>query len=331
MKIAWQTRSQILQDSIVNNWLSPKANGGNAYDFQAAIALSSDFDLYVDSESVYLDSDNPLSYWWRMRNHLPEASHRILEPYPIVFGGKFNETANIAMIHHVDTQAETGGAKHKWFYKRLFERISGFDRVVTVSQFWKDYLKQKGCENVEVIYNAFDPEDYTFSQDQLADFRENHGFENNRPIIYIGNAAPGKGVYEAYEVLKDSNYQLVMTGGTNKAADLPVKFLSLNAGDYRKLIAACDVVLTMSTMMEGWNRVAHEALLSKTPVIGSGSGGMKELLEGAGQTITTNFNRLPNLVKNCLTNKDTFAEAGYKFVAQYDQAYFKQAWRSIIQ
>ncbi len=331
MKVAWQTRSQILYDSIVNEQLSPKANGGNAYDFQAAMALSSDFDLYADSKSVYRSSDNPLSYWWRMRNHLPEASHRILEPYPIVFGGKFNETANIAMIHHVDAHAETGGAKHKWFYKRLFERIRDFNKVVTVSKFWKDYLNKKGCENVKVIYNAFNPADYAFSQDQLAEFREIHGFESNRPIIYIGNAAPGKGVYETYEALKDSNYQLVMTGGTNKAADLPVKFLSLNAEDYRKLIAACDVVLTMSTMMEGWNRVAHEALLSKTPVIGSGSGGMKELLEGAGQTITTDFNRLPDLVKNCLADKDTLAEAGYKFVAQYDQAYFKQAWRSIIQ
>lgn len=331
MKISWQTRSEVLFDSIDKAALSPKANGGNAYDFQAAMALSSSFNLETDAASVYTRSDNPLSYWWRMSRHLPGGTHRILEPYPIVFGTGFDKTFNIAMIHHIDTNAESGGIKYKWFYNRLFDRIRHFDKVITVSAYWKEYLKAKGCTNVEVIYNSFEPNDYQFTEAELLQFRTSNGFSNEKPLIYIGNAAPGKGVYQTYQALKDSDYQLVMTGGSNKAADLPVTFLSLNSTDYRKLIASCDVVLAMSNMMEGWNRVAHEAMLSKTPVIGSGSGGMRELLQGGKQLITQEFKELPELVEHCLINKHSLAESGYTFVSKFDNAYFKNAWGSIIQ
>ena len=331
MKITWQTRSEVLFDSIGKAELSAKANGGNAYDFQAAMALSSIFNLETDKASVYTKSDNPLSYWWRMSRHLPSGTHRVLEPYPIVFGTGFDKTTNIAMVHHVDANAETGGRKYKWFYNRLFDRIQHFDKVVTVSEYWREYLKAKGCKNVEIIYNSFEPQDYRFTEEELRQFRTVNGFSTDKPLIYIGNAAPGKGVYETYQALKDSDYQLVMTGGSNKAYDLPVAFLSLNSVDYRKLIASCDVVLAMSNMMEGWNRVAHEAMLSKTPVIGSGSGGMRELLQGGKQLITQDFKELPKLVEHCLGNEDSMAESGYAFVSKFDNAYFKNAWRSIIQ
>ncbi|MFC2175550.1 glycosyltransferase family 4 protein [Bacteroidota bacterium] len=331
MKVCWQTRSQVLYDSIVNEKLLEKANGGNAYDFQAAMALHSEFELNTDQPTVYRSSDNPLSYWWRMKNHLPSATHRIMEPYPIVFGGRFENSKNIAVLHHIDAHAETGGAKHKWFYNRLFERVKNFDKVVTVSKFWKKYLEDKGCNNVEVIYNAFNPAEYSFSVDELKEFRTKHGLEQDRPLVYIGNAAPGKGVYETYDALKHSNYQLIMTGGTNKAPGLPVKFLSLDVEDFRKLMGTCNIVVTMSNMMEGWNRVAHEAMLSRTPVIGSGSGGMKELLEEGKQMITQDFNQLPEMVEHCMEHSAGLSESGFRFVSRFDNTYFQNAWRSIIQ
>lgn len=331
MKIAWQTRSPLLYKSIVGKQLDEGANGGNAYDFQAAMAIASGLDLVPDEHSVYSSADNPFTYWLKMRKYAPKAKARVLEPYPIVFGGNFSKTHNVAMIHHIDSHAETGGPKHKWFYNRLFKTIKTFDTVVTVSNYWKEYLEQKGCRNVKVIYNAFDPKAYEFSEKEKSDFRNAHNFSTEKPLIYIGNAAPGKGVYEVYNALKNCGYQLVMTGGTNKAADLPVKFLSLDAAEYRKLIASCDLVLTMSSMMEGWNRIAHEAMLSKVPVIGTGSGGMKELLEGGKQTITTDFSSLPDLVKQCLENRNQLSEDGYSYVSKFDLAYFRNEWLTIFQ
>ena len=68
-------------------------------------------------------------------------------------------------------------------------------------------------------------------------------------------------------------------------------------GDYLKLLKASWVVLTMSKFKEGWCRTAHEAMLLKTPVIGSGTGGMRELLENGKQIVCPEFDNLREKVK----------------------------------
>lgn len=182
-----------------------------------------------------------------------------------------------------------------------------------------------------IIYNSFNPSKYYFEANAIADFRNSLGFEKDKPLIYIGNAGNGKGVHEAYEALKDSPYQLVMTGRVNESKHLNVKFLNLPSREYRMLIASCDVVLAMSRMSEGWNRIAHEAMLCKVPVIGTGSGGMKELLEGGEQHISKNFEHLPDLVKNSLKNKDELGQKGYQYASQFDMDYFQNSWKSLIE
>jgi glycosyltransferase involved in cell wall biosynthesis len=329
--IAWQTRSSLLYHSMTKMTLDAKANGGNAYDFQVARALSSSFKVIPDLTSVYNNQDSPISYWWRMRNYSPKATCRVLEPYPIVFGGNFKSYFNVAMIHHIDTNADTGSIKYRWFYKRLFQRIKKFDKVVTVSNFWKDYLYKKGCDNVEVISNSFAPENYHFDDDTLEITKQKYEFDPYKPLIYIGNASHDKGVHQVYEALKNSGYQLVMTGATNRASDIPVKFFNLPASDYRKLIASCDAVITMSGMLEGWNRVAHEAMLCKVPVIGSGSGGMRELLEGGKQQMTTNYKDIPVMIETALSKKKQYGVDGFNFVSKFDETYFKESWNKIIE
>ena len=58
--------------------------------------------------------------------------------------------------------------------------------------------------------------------------------------------------------------------------------MKLSFQEYLILLKASTVVLTMSLFKEGWCRVAHEALLLGTPVIGSGAGGMTEVLAQGG-------------------------------------------------
>lgn len=330
-KIAWQTRSPLLFSCLNEKRLNPSANGGNAYDFQAATSLLEKFKVIPDSKAVYKINDNILSYWLRLSNHQPEAEIKVMEPYPIVFGSIPRKGTDIAMIHHIDEGLRQKSLKHKWFYNRLIKRLKKLERVVTVSKYWKNYLEKEGCENVVIIYNSFDLSKYYFSTNDIADFRHSLGFEKNKPLIYIGNASNRKGVQEAYEALKDLPYQLVMTGSRNVSKHLDVKFLSLPSREYRMLISSCDVVLAMSQMSEGWNRIAHEAMLCKVPVIGSGSGGMKELLQGGEQFISKNFTELPKLVKNSLENKNKLGEKGYKFVLRFDLNYFKNSWQSILE
>ena len=57
----------------------------------------------------------------------------------------------------------------------------------------------------------------------------------------------------------------------------------------------------MSKFKEGWCRTAHEAMLLKTPVIGSRPwAAMKELLDGGKQTVCQDFKNLEKEIEYLL-------------------------------
>ncbi len=331
--ILWQTKSQIVFDSFQKKEISKRANGGNIYDILALFALDTcnDIKVEVDQKSVKKENDNLFKYWLKLRTKRPNQDIFIREPYPIVFSWRKNTNFSIAMIHHIDFDLKRNSIKHKWYFKRLEKLLAKQDLVVTVSKFWKKYLHEIGCKNVKVIYNSFDTREFEISENKTVLFRRKYNLEDSKPLIYIGNSSREKGVYEVYNALKDYEYDLVMTGSTNKAKDLPVRFFNLNREDYLCLLKSCDLVITMSRMLEGWNRIAHEAMLLKKPIIGSGSGGMRELLEGGRQKICTSREELPDLVKHCLKDKEAIGERGYEFACKFNHEYFKNEWINLIE
>jgi glycosyltransferase involved in cell wall biosynthesis len=86
----------------------------------------------------------------------------------------------------------------------------------------------------------------------------------------------------------------------------------------------------MSKFLEGWNRIANEAMLCKTPVIGSGTGGMRELLEGGNQIICDNIQQLREYVDFALSNRDYLGEKGYKFASQFTREKFAERWLRLV-
>ncbi|MDQ3049245.1 MAG: glycosyltransferase family 4 protein [Bacteroidota bacterium] len=329
--ILWQSRSPVIFNSFERGELQNAANGGNAYDYQAAKALQKKFQVSIDKHSIKRPGELLPLYWWRMQQQRSGADVVIMEPFPLLFGKLSNKTKSVAMIHHIDEHAVKNSLSHQWFFRQLKKRLPETDLVITVSTYWKDYLSGIGCSNVKVIYNSFDLQQYQIAAERIATFKNRHGFTNGLPILYIGNASRQKGVYETYNALKNSPYQLVMSGSENNAGDLPVKFLSLDRENYITLLHAADAVITMSKLIEGWNRVAHEALLCKTPVIGSGTGGMRELLEGAGQMIVRNPVDLPAAVAKVLENRMEAGQSGYDYCSKFNTAYFEEEWNSAIE
>jgi hypothetical protein len=262
-KILWQTRSPVVYESFCKNELLKSANGGNTYDIQAIKALSKGFDISLDKNSVMNPGENVFSYLKKIKNsNIKDADVIIREPYPVVFGKKNTIAKSVAIIHHIDEMQNKNSLKHKWFFKQLKKHLRKTDLVITVSDYWKNYLTSEGCKNVKVIYNSFNPDEYNINEKDVVNFKSKYDFKNNVPIIYIGNAHRKKGVYEVYNALKNSSYQLVMTGAKNNATDLPIKFLNLDRQDYLCLLHASGLVITFSNMEEGWNRIAHEAMLS---------------------------------------------------------------------
>jgi len=234
------------------------------------------------------------------------------------------------MLHHIYITEKIRTIKGKASLSVLKRRLPGLDVVVTVSKFWADFLDGIGCREVRVIYNAFDAAEFEFKPEDVEHFLNRNGIPGDKPIVYLGYADPVKGVSDVFNALKDEEITPVMTGPPAEGINLPVHWLYLNRKDYLLLLNACDVVLNMSKIEEGWSRVAHEALLCRTPVIGSGKGGMKELLEGGGQLICTSISSLPEMVREVLNKKEIYAEKGYDYAKKFTYETFTREWRALL-
>lgn len=236
----------------------------------------------------------------------------------------------IAIIYHIDYKQLSIPLRiiYPVLEKLIFYNLKKVDAIVVISKYWEKYFKDRGYKNIYLIYNAFDVNKFVFSDTEIKEFK--HRYNLTKPIIYLGNCQKAKGVVEAYECLKDLDVHLVTSG--KQKVKIPVINLDLEYKDYLRLLKASDIVLTMSKFKEGWCRTAHEAMLCRTPVIGSGKGGMFELLEEGDQTICP-FDKLKGCVEHFLANpsmRKAVGEYGYEFAKDFTLERFKNEWLTLI-
>lgn len=234
---------------------------------------------------------------------------------------------DVSILHHIDGSQTRFPLINKLLERKMYQNLLKLSEVVVVSRYWKDFLEEeKGFDNVRVtvIYNGFDLSQFNITEEEKKEFKERYGL---RDPIYIGNCHPSKGVVESYKALKD--YELVTSG--ERHVKLPVKNLELSYREYLTLLSVSRVVLSMSKFKEGWNRTLHEAMLCETPVIGSGSGGMTELLTGGGQVICDNFRELPNKVSYVIENREYLSKKGYEFAKEFTLDRFNKEWRKLME
>ncbi len=236
---------------------------------------------------------------------------------------------NIALIHHIDRTV----LQHKLIYyfleKLFYKNIRNLDIVITNSKYWKRHFIERGCKDVRVIYNPFDIKNFNINRKDILPFKRKYNL--TKPIIYLGNCQRSKGVIEAYNSLRDLDVHFITSG--KREIDLPVLNLNLNYKEYLKLLSASDIAITMSKFNEGWCRTAHEAMLCKTPVIGSGRGGMGELLEGGKQIICRDFKFLRPIVLRLLKDKklrEEIGKNGYNYAKKFTLKRFEREWTKII-
>ncbi len=237
---------------------------------------------------------------------------------------------NIAIIHHTDNVHSSLFLRFAYPFlgKIVFHNLKKFGAIITVSKYWEQYFKNKGYKNVFLIYNAFN--EPKFNSGEIEEFKERYNL-TKKPIIYLGNCQRAKGVVEAYESLKGLDVHLVTSG--KPTVKIPAINLNLSSQDYLKLLKASSIVITMSKFKEGWCRTAHEAMLCKTPVIGSGLGGMKELLEGGKQTVCEDFKFLRKKVEylsNRPIEREYMGENGYDFAKEFTIEKFNNSWQELI-
>lgn len=320
------------------NWIfiDRRAGGGFVYNTEAREVLTRDFDLEnVVIEDNYLGFRyfKPFVWFWQILRSRIDGDILIEESFDTLIFPLFRKNIQkVALIHHIDNSSLS-----IFFYpimflaeKLFYKNVRNFNAVVVVSEYWKQHFLNKGCRNVTKIYNSFDLDDFSILPERIQDFKERHKLVG-KPIVYIGNCHKSKGVIESYEALKDLDVFLVTSG--ERRVSIPAINLNLNYQDYLCLLKSSSVVVTMSKFKEGWCRTAHEAMLLKTPVIGSGVGGMQELLEGGKQIVCKDFASLKGQVEHLLQSektRDEMGNNGFAYAQKFTKETFVQGWLSLI-
>lgn len=239
------------------------------------------------------------------------------------------EMPTILMLHHIGS---TVTSLYSAVEQRILRRLSKFAAVVVVSEYWRQYLIDRGLKNVYTIYNAFKLDEFAIGPAEVQDFRQRHNL-TGKPIIYLGNYGPGKGVEEAFHALSNMDVHLVSSGVAARPRHQSVSVLSLARRDYLCLLSASTLAVTMSQFPEGWCRTAHEAMLCGTPVLGSGQGGMGELLTGGGQIVCRDLRSLRESAEMLLGSaeaREDLARRGCHFARQFTFEKFQADWLDLV-
>ncbi len=216
----------------------------------------------------------------------------------------------------------------KFIYWNFMKKFSTLDKVVVVSRYWQEHFEKLGYYNTKLIYNPFEINLYQKkSNNTLQSFLKKYHLDSNKPIVYIGNPQREKGTDIAYEALKDLDIQMISTG--IKHIDLPIIHLELSFDEYIMLLQVSTLSVLMSRINEGWNRVALESVLCGTPVVGSGKGGMGELLMGAKQHICDDPEKLREVVDKVLKNP-VIDSVSIKYAYSFSLERFNKAWIEIL-
>ncbi|TSC75485.1 MAG: group 1 glycosyl transferase [Parcubacteria group bacterium Gr01-1014_30] len=327
---------QELKKILISTYKPTKGRGGFTYATTLKEALSQHFQV----DSLNLSPENKLPLYFKIPKiltNLWESSS--VKSYDIVIRDldsclllNKKPTKTIAIIHHIDYSFASLLVKFVFFFLTplILRNLREVDAIVVVSKYWQRYFEKRGYRNVHLIYNGFEPSFYNLDLDEIEQFKKNYGLLG-KPIVYLGDCQKAKGVTKSYEALKGIDVYLVTSG--KQGVKIPAKNLELGYEDYLKLLSASFLVVTMSQFPEGWCRTTHEAMLLKKPVVGSGRGGMRELLEGGHQIICDDFNSLKEKVKYLLDHpqeQKRVGEAGFNFAKNFTAEKFKNDWLKLL-
>lgn len=239
----------------------------------------------------------------------------------------------ICIIHHYDPTPFNGlrqiyAKMAYWLVKLQKRRI---DCVITGAKVWKRFFELQGFNNVKIIYSAFQVREMLSivkNQDGQIFLNKNNLSPNS--YIYIGTYNPAKGQMLTVKKLFDLDFTLVATSTDQKVQinDEHFKVINASFSEYNHLLKNARLAIAMSTFKEGWCRVLHEAAIHGTPILGSGLGGMRELLKLSSVRPST-FDTLNGDVRKKLVQPKLSDEIQENF-AGFTSEKFKAEWFEVV-
>lgn len=200
-------------------------------------------------------------------------------------------TAILGKLFHKRTLISTAYVFH--FKKNLLGRVAKWvfgsvDRVLCVSEASTDEMKELGVAKEKlgkcpywIDLDIFKPTEKNIAKKKL-------GWPNNFSVLFIGRLVKEKGIFELLEAIelvpKEINFYIIGDGILKEEVEQATKsyanlhFLGKVQNELTPLYySAADLVIAPS-YEETLGRVNMEALACSTPVIGSSTGGLKEVV-----------------------------------------------------
>jgi glycosyltransferase involved in cell wall biosynthesis len=212
-------------------------------------------------------------------------------------------------------------------------------------------------EEMETRLSALFPEIPIFILPNAVDLQEANKYtaprREKRTLIFLGLYVPEKGVYDlvdAIKILIGNGFEVSLDFyGTNEIDRLRRYVMDLNLsqyitvndwiGDSEKFIQLSrSAALVLPSYTEGMPNVVLEAMATKTPIIATRVGGLKELLRHAENAFVAEVRDpqdLSDKIRLCIENEEMrnrLAEAAYRDVAmKYDIRKIHPGFTSIME
>lgn len=315
-------------------------DGAAQYDFEIHNALrkqSNDYSFEIEdvNKHVSLPRFLALIIFWIRAQYMFFFKHidiAIVSPSMMFILPK--RISIISISHHYDPSVFRG---LKFIYVKLYHWLficqrSRVNLVVTPSKYWRSYYKEKGFKNVVTIFNGFDVESMDraiFKLDSSTVLKKLNLV--SKEYFHLGSYGIAKGQKKVFKHLKHLGFPMVLTSSskyTPKNGIKDLKLINANFEEYNILLKNAKAVICMSEFKEGWCRVLHEAAIHGTPILGSGLGGMKELLEIGGFSNTT-IDTLHNDL-NIRTKKDSLSRNTINLYREFTLEKFHMSWRNCV-
>ena len=271
-------------------------DGASEYDFQIDNALSgksNGFSYIVKDINDYKSLPRFLAlilFWLRAQYMLffGNVDIAIVSPWMMLIYPK--HVSIICISHHYDPSVFKGMRRiyiklSHWLF--IFQN-SRVNVVVSCSKYWSYYYKEKGFQNATTILNGYDIKSMDHSLVALDSSSVLQRFNLiSKKYLHLGSYGPAKGQKIVSKSLKGQKLPMIATSSSKEILidDLKdIHFINASFDEYNILLKNAKAVICMSEFKEGWCRVLHEAAIHGTPILGSGLGGMNELLEIGGFT-----------------------------------------------
>lgn len=206
-----------------------------------------------------------------------------------------------------------------WYnpFRNLFIRraLRSVDKIFAVSAELQHALTANGIRNTTVVPNGVDPDAWTATTEEAAEFHRHFHLVDKHPILFSGRLSDAKGGTQIVRALpaiirRDPAAILLILGQRTAYADRLLREAEtlgvgdrvvftgwLDGADRRAAYRASAVAVSPSICFDTFGLVAAEAMAAGRPVVVSLFGGMPELIEEGISGFTVNPYNLDALAK----------------------------------